>query len=552
MAPLLRWGLPTSQLDDLLFGGDEPWPAERYDARRVAEQLRDRSAGADTDLDPLGERDRLIDLTPDDAARAAILLRYRLYSRQPDEMITFRALQRMDPRNWDLDPQLFQYGGAYVYAVGAALGLAAFFGITRVTGDIGVYLTVPEWFASFYTVARCISLLCGAALLAAVVKLARRAAGRTAGWIAFVFVAASPVFVCGVLEAKPHLPSVCFLLWAILAALDYHATHERRHALRMGLFSGCAFGLVLTGLAAVFLWPALLVSGAPTRRRRLRPLLLAGGIAAAVYLFTNPYIPYNLLFDRQTLASNLGNSTDMYSVGRFGPGALRVGELLIEGAGVGVVTVGLLGFVLLLRRFRRETWIGALSGVALLLLCVAIGAGKPAEFARFLLLPAVLLCVAAAWALATLSTRRALWSALATVLVLATMRTPAYWRAFALDAGLENESRRQAALYLRDHAERVDAVAVLQAPAPYAVPPLDFTRRRVVLLSPQTPRDLDAAALPEWLVFTADDSRAHDGAWWSAHYEPAARFGGERGLTSRIAWANKPVFLLKRKDLGGP
>ena len=105
---LIGWGLPSARLDPLLFGGDPPWPPERYPARAQAQQLSERSAGADTDLNPLERRDRLIVLTADDTARGEILQRYRLYSRQPDELITFRALQRMRPAAGDLDQRLYQ------------------------------------------------------------------------------------------------------------------------------------------------------------------------------------------------------------------------------------------------------------------------------------------------------------------------------------------------------------------------------------------------------------------------------------------------------------
>lgn len=133
MAPLLGWGLPSRAQDELLFGGQAAWPAERDDAADTLHQRRQRQAGADTDLNPIANRDRITHLTPDEPARAEILRRYRLFSRQPDEMITFMALQRMqpprlelDPKSghrvlrFDLDPKLYQYGGGYIYLVGAA------------------------------------------------------------------------------------------------------------------------------------------------------------------------------------------------------------------------------------------------------------------------------------------------------------------------------------------------------------------------------------------------------------------------------------------------
>jgi hypothetical protein len=316
----------------------------------------------------------------------------------------------------------------------------------------------------------------------------------------------------------------------------------------MGLASGYAFGLVLTGIAAALLWPALLVARRDDARRTAKQLLLAGALALLIYLLTNPFIPYNLLFNRESLASNVANSTAMYTLGGFGAGATRVGRLLVESAGWGVPLVGLVGYVILLRRSRRETLIASISGVGMLLLCTAIGAGKPAEFARFLLLPAVLLCVAVGWVLAKLWERRAFWGLFGTIAVVAAMRTPVYARSFGLDARGQAESRRLAGRLIEGRAAGGDAIGVLQEPAPYAVPPLNFAHRRVLWLPPTEPSNLDPDQLPEWLVFTADDGEAHRDAWWHAYYRPRMCYYFKGHELSRIAWANKPVFVFVHRD----
>jgi len=550
MAPLLGWGLPTSRYGAYLFGGDPPWDAARYGADEAAQLRRERRAGADTDLDPLAGAERIIDLTADDAARAAILLRYRLYSRQPDEMITFQALQRMNPRALDFDPCLYQYGGAYIYLIGAVLAAASWLGLLTLTSDVGVYLEQPELFARFYVVARAVTLLFGALTLAAAVRLARRGAGRAAGWVALVLAAAAPVFISDVVEAKPHLLSAGLLLWATLSALDYAADGRRRDALRMGLLTGGAVGLVPTGLAGVLLWPALLLARGGQRRRAGCDLLLGGLLLAAVYAATNPYVVYNLLFGRAALASNLANSLAMYSVARLPAGLLRVGQLLLESCGAGVLSIGCVALLWLGRHWPRRLIIAAAPGLALLALCSAIGAGKPAEFARFLLLPALLLAIAAAVAIAAVAARRPALGLLLLVAALSLMRTPAYLRSLAIDTRFDHESRHQAAAYLRDHAAPGDAIGLIQVPAPYATPPLDFAHRRVLLLPPQALPDDECRDLPTWLVLTADDQAAHAQAWWQQHYQLIASFAADPLWLSRISWANKPVLVYRRATGG--
>ena len=550
MAPLLLWGLPSSRNDDLLFGGETPWPAERYNVAADLEALQQRDAGADTDLNPLASRDRRVDLTSDDDARAEILRRYRLFSRQPDEMIILRALQRMRPRALDLDPRLYQYGGGYIYLVGASIGTGAALRLVQVTRDAGVYLERPESFAAFYVAARAVSLVFGALTLIAIHRLARRAGGRGAGWLATLAVALSPVFFTAVLEAKPHLPSACMILWATLSALDYQAHGRQRSAVWMGLQAGYALGLVLTGVVAALLWPTLLLTiDAPRRQQAWRHLGIAALLAIGVYVLTNPYVPYNWLFNRAALQSNIGNSTAMYEhqMEQAVAGAVRIAHLLPMSAGAGVLFAGAVGLIALLRRHPRPVIVAVVAGVAMLLICVLLGAGKPDEFARFLVLPVLLLCIAAGWILAKLICWRPLLGSVVGLVVLATSPVAAYVRAFAVDARGNLESRRMAGDFLSATLANDDVLGVLQEPAPYAVPPADFTRRRVVYLPPLRPAELDEADLPSWLVFTADDERAHAAAWWQEYYRLEARFPAAGTRLSPICWADKPVFIYCRQ-----
>jgi 4-amino-4-deoxy-L-arabinose transferase-like glycosyltransferase len=549
MLPLLPWGLPSSAADNLLFGGAPAWSAARYNAATDLAQLSTRPAGADTDLNPLVARDRLIDLTTDDGARAEILRRYRLYSRQPDEMIIFRALQRMHPRQLDFDPRLYQYGGGYIYLVGAALGVGALLHYVPLTADIGVYLEHPELFARFYVVARLLSLLFGALTLWAVFRLARRAGGRRAAWIAVAAVACTPVFITAVLEAKPHLPSACLILWATLSALAYRDHGRPRHVLLMGVRAGYAFGLVLTGALAALLWPALYLACPPQQRRRaLWHLALAGAVALAVYVVTNPYVPYNWLANRAALASNITNSTAMYrgQMARAFDGAANVAYLLYEGAGI-LPIFGLIGLALLWRRYPAATLLASAAGVSMLLLDVLLGAGKPAEFARFLILPVLLLCIAAACWLRHWTRRPLLRTSLVAAVMLGTAARGAFYtRAFCIDAYSTSESRHAAADFLRTTLLPEDSVAVIQEPAPYAVPPLDFTRRKIVLLPQSSPVD-ESAALPQWLVLTADHDRVHKDAWWQRHYTLVARFPTLSETLTPITWAHKATYVYERR-----
>ena len=87
-------------------------------------------------------------------------------------------------------------------------------------------------------------------------------------------------------------------------------------------------------------------------------------------------------------------------------------------------------------------------------------------------------------------------------------RQPA--RAFRLvepDVRGVRESRHEAGAYISARLPRGAAVGVIQEPAPYCVPPLDFAHNRILLLPATLPSNLSAAELPQWLVFSADDDK---------------------------------------------
>jgi len=107
----------------------------------------------------------------------------------------------------DFDPGLYQYGGAWIYAVGAALALGAAGGLLTLSSDPDVYLEAPELFGRFYVTARLLSLVSGGLLLVAAVRIGRRLGGPWCGPLSAALVMLCPVFLTMSLEAKPHLPS---------------------------------------------------------------------------------------------------------------------------------------------------------------------------------------------------------------------------------------------------------------------------------------------------------------------------------------------------------
>jgi hypothetical protein len=356
-----------------------------------------------------------VDLTQSDADIARLLLRFRLYTFQPDEMITLMALAGMRPGQWELDPRLYQYGGLFIYPVGALLKLCGALGWIDVRNDVAYYLDHPEEFAKFYLVARVYSASWGLIGVLVVCAIGRRLGGNTVGYLSALLFSILPVVVCMSHEAKPHLPGAVLMLAAVwssqrfvawkphgpgefqretpkIQATDVETTYGRLFPKvsqwLTWILCGAATGMVLssTPILILILIIALIPMGPELARLKDRGRILPGytyagkyeatyaivflraglnclsGIAVAsiTYLLFNPYILINLFKNRDVLRSNFGNSLAMYEVARIGEGLKRVLQLTAEGASWPVVTLGALGLMAwLVRRIRSKQVDGA-------------------------------------------------------------------------------------------------------------------------------------------------------------------------------------------------
>src|SRR5208282_2681397 len=196
----------------------------------------------------------------DRIARARILRRYRLYSNQPDEMITFRSLAQMHPGSGDFDPRLYQYGGLWIYPVGGLLKAAGFVGLVTLSNDPTYYLDHPEAFGRFYMVARAYSAAWGLLGVWAIFALVRRFTGSeilaVAAGLCFI---AMPVVLDLAHEAKPHLAGAVLLMLAVLAAIKYVDEGKRRWWIVASILCGAAGGMILSDLVGLIVIPAMVL-----------------------------------------------------------------------------------------------------------------------------------------------------------------------------------------------------------------------------------------------------------------------------------------------------
>lgn len=549
----IHWGLPSRSADPFLFGPDrQPWSGNEIVAL-TGTGATNADHGADVDVNPITTRDRPVVLNDTDRKRGEIVRRYRLYSYQPDEMITFNALRQMNPGARHLDPKLYQYGGLWVYPVGALIKLASIAKLVDVRADLAFYLDNPDAFGRFYVVARLYSALWGIVGVWAVYKLVRHLmpAYGFASLAAAACFATMPVVVNMAHEAKPHLPGAVLMLLAVLAASNYVQTGKRKCWIAAGVFCGAAFGMVLSSLPVFVILPLMTLLRRQSWRDRLVVAVAATVIAVDVYFLTNPYVLLHLIRRDPVLWSNLGNSAAMYRAGGSFDALANAAMLIGEGMSPLLAMAGATGMVVLAGRAwklrkdlsasevaRRATGL-LLAAPALLVLAqfVALAAGKPGEYGRFAILPDAFLAIEAVVAAATFAPsvtarRWTLGLLFATTFVCGGM----YLRQFVSDTAATT-SRIRAAAELAELPPS-EAIAVEAEPAPYSLPPVNLFSRPIILLPRGPSADPGAAGVGAVVVRPVDVplAFAEDG---TRRPVPRDALVGQRLFPARISWAAK-------------
>ena len=550
----IGWGLPSRRVDPYLFGDHPVWSGERI--AQLAGERGGAQLGADVDVNPVVRGGEPVVLNDTDQKRAEIIRRYRLFTYQPDEMITMMALSAMKPGEGKLDPKLYQYGGLWIYPIGLKLEAASLLKLVTLAPAQAYYLDHPEAFGRLYIIARLYTV--GWALIGvwAVFRIAHRAGagllGAAGAALLFIFL---PVVENMSHEAKPHLPGAVLILLAAMAAGRFINTGGRRWWIVTGALCGASTGMVLSGLVSILILPAMLFMRPISWSRRMGVFLAASAIAAGVYFATNPYVLVHLLgYERAVLQSNLGNSAAMYQFGQLGRGFLNAARLVGEGATPLVAIVGLLAAILALRSKARfpiaSLQVLIIVAVVVLAQFIALAVGKAGEYGRFAILPDIVLALSAAVLIGRAGIRSfEKVEALGIVLLLAVLPSAIYLRGFAMDASAYPRRIEYARILAALKQMGAQSLAVYDEPAPYLLPPVNVFEWTIELLprgfnlaSGQTPADV--------IVRPVDTLKR--GPVTVGAYERLSDRTFDDLFPAKIGWAGKPMEIWVRRKAVRP
>ncbi|MCP4326841.1 MAG: glycosyltransferase family 39 protein [Alphaproteobacteria bacterium] len=411
---------------------------------------------------------------PESAGKAA--MRFKLYSVNPDEHMAIMALSRMKPREFDFNPDYYQYGGAFLYPLGLWYFVLSKAGIIEV-GSLEEVLKSPDGLDEVYVAGRVFVLI--AFLLSALVLYRTfRIVGDpwSATWALgiYLFVPATIVFS---VVTKPHWYA---LLW-VCGGLYVLVRAWQRHDFRVG--DELALG-VLGGLALASVplnpGPALLLGFAvlaAVRDGSMNPRALFRIPLAAFLAFfaTSPYFVIDL--GRLGLETSQSTGWVDYSIDPERIWGFFATPLVLGfGLAFVLLLLGLWLYRLATGRGPVTWWAAALlAGPILFYAYVTQGLDGGALSYRYLgfMVPiALLVTVSRPW-----PHRRPV---LAAVFVLTVLQTVPLKIAYVDENDPLRGTRLAAAAWVSAEVPAGSSVCAGTArPSPYRMPPLDVARYRL-------------------------------------------------------------------------
>jgi hypothetical protein len=302
----------------------------------------------------------------------------------------------------DRPPAAYDYPWLY-----PALLAVAYLGYFLWGWAAGMFASVSELVASwpthwepFFLINRGVSAAFGAATVAVVFRIGRRAWGDASGLVAALFMALAYLHVLNSHFGTTDVTMTFFVMLAVALLLEADLTNQPRLLVWAGIWGGLAaatkYNAVVLGapMLATLVLHALAQPEGRARAVLMRGALALGGPFVAIVILAMPF----LFFDFERFQSAIGMLTHSMSVG-FGPdlglsrGWLHHLELsLRHGLGIPLLVAGLLGAVAIAAREPRK----ATVLLSFPVLYYALAGASRNQFFRYALPVVPFLCLTAA------------------------------------------------------------------------------------------------------------------------------------------------------------
>lgn len=421
------------------------------------------------------QRNQVVSDAPDRHEFDRWMVRYKLYSIEADEVVSIIALAHIKPGRLQFNPGFYEYGGAYLYPLGAWYFALSKLGLIHVA-PFEQMLKDPQamdrvWIAgrAFILAAFALSALL---LFLALAEIAP--AGVALAALAIYLLCPASIMLSQVV--KPHWYALLWVNGALLVMVRAFKRDRLPLAgeLSLAVCLGLAVGSALTfAVFAILIWGAL-VTLAARGTIRLTPLVRVPLLALVVFAIANPYY----ILDWHAVQAERVAAATWFSPAMT-PRVLAtlIKTSLFAGYGVALIAVG--GAVAVWRLIAGPLP-ARLSAVAILVPVVvvaALTAKLDTWISNFRYLPyelPALLVFLAGWR----------WPFRATLLplcaVLTAVQAAPMKLAYFDENSAEHSTRLASAAWIDANIPKADGICLgTDSLSPYEVPPFRFDQYRL-------------------------------------------------------------------------
>ena len=262
-----------------------------------------------------------------------------MYSENPDEMLAIAGLSGVNPRTLNFKLKCFQYGGGYLYPMGAMIAVGKIINGEPLNVSIEQIINNPNNIASMYIWGRALNLI---ALLVCFVGLylifySQWVAKKTALFGSGIIMTSPAIFNWATV-LKPHLFGVSFLILSVGVVL---LGKKRKQLKKYYFIAMCLAGFASSAqylMVGAGIIPCLLIlqNRGFTKREKIKIVSIGILISGLTFFIFNPYHIFNI----NIVLNDLERAGSFYSPEFFNP-KTPIFALWMWGIGTGFIAIPL-------------------------------------------------------------------------------------------------------------------------------------------------------------------------------------------------------------------
>jgi len=503
----IKWGIPSKERTELIFPKqfrNESFyllmKQTRDDIYKLSGgspigRLKDSSSSLSPILQSTGvqENENLF-FTGDKKMLANFIRPYLLRSNHTDEQMTIASLGGMHPKSFDFNPRIFQYGGVYIYGMGAWLGLSHVLGFAKISSDISFYFRQPEEMEKIFAAGRMLNSVFLIILGLTIFLIAKKIYSvNTALW-SVLFFSVSPAFVFQSRIMKPYIMATSFsMLCLYYSVMIIKSQPEAKNYILSGIFTGLTAGTMpVYGIIII----APLIAHFTISKKFNKNLLYVFLTTALVFVITNPYwiIKFNDAY------GEIKSTGKLYATGGLTAFLNFFLYQLPHISSVGLLMVCLLGLLFAMLNIKKSEILLLSVGVIPLLIFGWLLKNQSLSMhnTRFLL-PWLSIMLILASRVIDVFSRKKYVGILVIILVLfivvkTALNSLACVQNFVIDSSA-NSTRLTAGRWIRDNIPANSIIGTNYMPEPAHLPPFDFSRYKIEII-----RNYDIKKWPEYFI----------------------------------------------------